>query len=119
MSLEEFLKPDGYYFHFIHASDLMNDVCYIITILDRDRYYELYTFLENKEKYIALKAELDALIIKYKLHDRLGVQCSEGEEEYSEEDDDYDVLRYKKLLVHADKLLARDPTWSKTYRDSM
>jgi len=122
MSLEQFLKPDGYYFHFINAYELIEYVCYIVSVLEKDktkkipRYTELYTFLDNKEKYFAIKDELAVLVVKYNLHDRLGIQRSEGEEEYSDvEDDPYDVLNYKKMLEHADKLLARDSTWSKTY----
>ncbi len=123
MSLEQFLKPDGYYFHFIHAFELIDYVCYIVSVLEKDtkhRYTELYPFLDNKEKYFALKVELDILIDKYNLQNRLGIQCSDGEEEISDvEDDLYSILTYKKYLEHADKLIARDITWSKTYYSHM
>jgi hypothetical protein len=121
MSLEQFLKPDDYCIHFVTAFDLIDHVCYIVSVMEKDkdnkrRYTELYTFLDNKEKYFALKDEIDVLIDKYNLQNRLGGQCSEGEEEYSDvEDDLYSTLTYKKYLEHADKLLARDITWSKTY----
>lgn len=122
MNLEQFLKPDGYYHNFIHAIDRL---CMSYYILEKDkrkndlyprRYTELYPFLKNK-KYFALRDELDVFIDKYNLHSLIGIQCSEGEEEISdvEDDDPYDILKYKKHLEHADKLLARDITWSKTY----
>lgn len=135
MNLEQFLKPDGYYFNFIHAIELIGYVCHIISILEKDkrkyndlyplenkrRYTDLYPFLKNKQKYFALRDELDVFIDKYNLHGSIGIQCSEGEEEISdvEEDDPYDILTYKKYLEHADKLLARDITWSKTYYSRM
>jgi hypothetical protein len=124
MSLEQFLKPDGYYFNFIHAIELIGYVCHIVSILENDkrkRYTDLYPFLKNKKKYFALRDELDVFVDKYNLHSSIGIQCSEGEEEISdvEEDDPYDILKYKKHLEHADKLLARDITWSKTYYSRM
>ncbi len=119
MSLEQFLKPDGYYIHFVHAFELIDHVCYIVSVLENDkhkRYTELYPFLDNKEKYVALKDELYVFVDKYNLYSRIGIQCSEGEEEISDDEDDlYSIFTYKKYLEHADKLLARDITWSKTY----
>ena len=123
MSLEQFLKPDGYYFNFIHASELISHACYLVSIVEKDKetnrglYTKLYTFLDNKQKYIEMKNELELLIDKYNLHDRLNIQCSDGEEEFSdaEDDDDYNTLTHQKNLELADKLLARDITWSKTY----
>lgn len=117
MSLEQFIKPDGYYFNFIHASQLISHACYLVSIVEKDKETNsgLYTFLDNKQKYIEMKNELELLIDKYNLHDRLNIQCSDGEEEFSDVEDDYNTLTHQKNLEHADKLLARDIIWSKSY----
>ena len=129
MSLEKFLKNEWYVrdaYHLIHWA------CYILTFLEkqkeayanadavtkkRERHSEQYHYLDRKETFSKLHKELDYLVDKLGLRETLNVQSSGSESE--EEEDLYDVLKYKRILEDSDKLVARDITWSKEFHDEV
>jgi hypothetical protein len=127
MSLEQFLKNQ---WHVRNAYHLIKWACYILTFLEkqqetyanadavtkkRERHSGQYHYLERKEKYNELYKELDSLVDKLGLRENINVQDSGSESE--EEEDLYDVLKYKRILEDSDKLVARDITWDKEFHD--
>lgn len=57
----------------VDAYDLMEHVCHIITVLEKNkRYYELYDFLEKKETYLELRKELEELMDKHHFRKDIG-----------------------------------------------
>ena len=129
MSLEQFLKNQ---WHVRDAYHLIHWACNILTFLEsqqetyahadavtkkRERHSEQYHFLERKEIFNELHKELDLLVDKLGLRENLNVQDSGSETE--EEEDLYDVLKYKRILEDADKLVARDINWSNEFHDEI
>lgn len=123
MSLEQFLKNQ---WHVRDAYHLIHWACYILTFLEkqketyavtkkRERHSEQYHFLDRKEIFNELHKELDSLVDKIGIRENLNVQNSGSESE--EEEDLYDVLKYKRILEDSDKLVARDINWSKKFID--
>ena len=106
-----------------NAYELIKHVCFILTLLENDknkRYTALYTFLDKKETYLALLKELDELVDKYNLRnwikDREKNYVDLGDyedpnDEYYEENLNQVECHYHDILIHADKLVARDETW--------
>lgn len=132
MSLAQFLKIQWYEFHVRDAYHLIHWACNILTFLERqqeiyahadavtkkrERHSEQYHFLERKEIFNELHKELDTLVDKLGLRENLNAQDSGSETE--EEDDLYDVLKYKRILEDSDKLVARDISWSKKFHDQI
>ncbi len=133
MSLEQFLKIRWYEWHVRDAYHLIHWACNILTFLERqqetyanadavtkkrERHSEQYHYLERKEVFNELHKELDSLVDKLGLRENLNVQSS-GSESESEEEDLYDVLKYKRILEDSDKLVARDINWSKKFHDQI
>ena len=134
MSLAQFLKIRWYEFHVRDAYHLIHWACNILTFLERqqetyahadavtkkrERHSEQYHYLERKEIFNELHKELDALVDKLGLRENLFAQSSDSESDSEEEEDLYDVLKYKRILEDSDKLVARDITWSKKFHDQI
>jgi hypothetical protein len=122
MSLEQFLsyRPPSYKkilhapsvdleWNVVDAHDLMDHVCHIMTVLEKNkRYYKLNDFLEKKETYLTLRSELEELMDKH--HFKKDVSYAfldDSDEPYG----DQTVLHFHNYLIHADKLVARDHAW--------
>ena len=111
MTLEEFLTNptnslDTYTeltWNIIHAHELMTHACHIVSLVEKGKYNELSAYLEKKESYLELLKELDVLADKYNLH---------IEDEYKDHTDQF-ICHYTLQLEYADKLIARDDTWSR------
>jgi hypothetical protein len=121
MSLEQFLsyRPPSYRkilhelsvdleWNVVDAYDLMDHVCHIIIVLEKNRYSELCDFLEKKETYLELHKELEELMDKhhFKKHGHYAF-LDNSDEPYG----DQTVLHFHYHLIHADKLVARDHAW--------
>jgi hypothetical protein len=122
MSLEQFLsyRPPSYW-KILHAPsvdlewnikdayDLMDHVCHIIIVLEKNRYSELCDFLEKKETYLTLRSELEELMDKHQLRKEIGQYAflDNSDEPYGDQTD----LHFHYHLLHADFLVARDNTW--------
>jgi hypothetical protein len=92
------------------AYDLMDHVCHIIIVLEKNkRYSELSNFLEKKETYLTLHKELEALMDKH--HYRKSAEryafLEDSDEPYGDQTD----LHFHNYLLHADLLVARDNAW--------
>ncbi len=116
----------------IDAHELISHACYIVTLLEKGEYPELYNFLEKKESYLELLKELNVLVNKYNLKaGQYHFRKSTDEEIFS----DYEPIWRKKeewlsdcrgqtlcyyndQLIHADKLVACDDTWRGCLYDS-
>ena len=48
-----------------NAHILISHACYIVTLLEKGEYPELYDFLKKKESYLEVLKELDVLVDKY------------------------------------------------------
>ncbi len=122
MSLEEFLSyiPPSYKtvlhtlsvnleWNIVDAYQLIDYVCYIMTLLENDdegKYTDLYGFLEKKETYLELHKDLDELMDKYKF-----IKSDKDYGNYSEVYNEQLILHYFDNLEHADMLVARDNAW--------
>lgn len=93
--------------------------CYIVTLLEKGNYPELYDFLKKKESYLELLKELDVLLEKYnlKIHpyhfESTDEDCTpiwRTREEYLSDCRGQTLCHYHDQLEHADKLIALD-TW--------
>lgn len=123
MSLEQFLsyRPPSYRkilhslsvdleWNVVDAYDLMEHVCHIITVLEKNkRYSELSNFLEKKETYLELRKELEELMDKHHFRKDIGRYAflDDSDEPYG----DQTVFHFHDHLIHADKLVARDNEW--------
>jgi hypothetical protein len=122
MSLEQFLsyRPPSYWkilhapsvdleWNLVDAHDLMDHVCHIMTVLEKNkRYYKLYDFLEKKETYLTLRSELKELMDKH--HFKANVNYAfldDSDEPYG----DQTIWHFHNYLIHADLLVARDHAW--------
>lgn len=123
MSLEQFLsyRPPSYR-KILHelsvdlewnvkdAYDLMEHVCHIIIVLEKNkRYSVLYDFLEKKETYLVLRSELEELMDKHHFEKDVGRYefLDDSDEPYG----DQTVLHFHDFLIHADLLVERDNAW--------
>ena len=123
MSLEQFLsyRPPSYR-KILHALsvdlewnvkdayDLMEHVCHIIIVLEKNkRYSNLCDFLEKKETYLALRSELEELMDKHHFEKDVGRYAflDDSDEPYG----DQTVFHFHDFLLHADLLVERDNAW--------
>lgn len=94
------------------AYDLMEHVCHIIIVLDKNkRYSDLSNFLEKKETYLELRKELEELMDKHHFRKHVGRYAflDNSDEPYGDQTD----LHFHNFLIHADLLVARDNAWRK------
>ena len=94
----------------VDAYDLMEHVCHIIIVLEKNkRYSELSNFLEKKETYLELRKELEELMDKHHYKKPVGRYAflDDSDEAYGDQTD----LHFHNFLKHADLLVARDNTW--------
>ena len=94
----------------VDAYDLMEHVCHIIIVLEKNkRYSKLSNFLEKKETYLELRKELEELMDKHHFKKYIGRYAflDNSDEPYG----DQTVLHFHDYLKHADLLVARDNAW--------
>jgi hypothetical protein len=92
------------------AYDLMEHVCHIIIVLEKNkRYSELCDFLKKKETYLELRKELEELMDKHHFRKNVGryEYLDDSDEPYGDQTD----LHFEDFLIHADLLVARDNAW--------
>ena len=92
------------------AYDLMEHVCHIIIVLEKNkRYSELSNFLEKKEIYLKLRNELEELVDKHHFRKQVGRYAflDNSDEAYGDQTD----LHFHNYLKHADLLVAHDIAW--------
>jgi hypothetical protein len=123
MSLEQFLsyRPPSYWkilhepsvdleWNVVDAYDLMDHVCHIIIVLEKNkRYYKLCDFLEKKETYLTLRSELEELMDKHHFKKQVGQYAflDDSDEPYGNQT----LFHFYEYLNAADKLVARDNAW--------
>ena len=94
----------------VDAYDLMEHVCHIIIVLEKNkRYSKLSNFLEKKETYLELRNELEELMDKHHYRKQVGhyAYLDNSDEPYGDQTD----LHFHNFLKHADLLVARDNAW--------
>ena len=92
------------------AYDLMDHVCHIIIVLEKNkRYYKLCDFLEKKETYLTLRSEIGELMDKHQLKKNVGRYAflDDSDEAYG----DQTLFHFYEYLNAADFLVARDNAW--------